>query len=269
MYRTEQEIRNELKILYKTAKVVREILKKAPKGNLRISNSHSKPEYYYKQEGESGGNGSYIKKKDMGKAIAIAQRDYDRLLLVSIERRIALIEEFVERYACIKPERVYDTLNPYRRELVSPRILSDEEYVKQWLMVEYQGKHLDDGIGSIITEKGERVRSKSEKIIADKLYAMGIPYRYEYPVILSNSIRVYPDFTILKMPERKEVYLEHLGLLDEETYLESTMRKLNLYSENGIFLGDNLLITCETGRHPLNTKMLDGMLRGLAWRECL
>lgn len=29
----------------------------------------------------------------------------------------------------------------------------------------------------IITERGEWVRSKSEKIIADKLYLLGIPYR--------------------------------------------------------------------------------------------
>ncbi len=261
MYRTEQELRKELRMLYKIAKEVKEKLKKAPKGNLRISNSHAKPEYYYKQEGSSGGNGSYIKKKDLGQAIAIAQRDYDRQLLGRVERRIALMEKFIEEYAYMKPEGVFDMLNPYRKELVSPHIVSDEEYVKQWLMVEYQGKHFDEGISSIITENGERVRSKSEKIIADKLYAMGIPYRYEYPITLSNGIRVYPDFTILKMPERKEVYLEHFGLLDDEGYLETTMRKLNSYSENRIFLGDNLLITYETSRYPLNTKMLDGMLQ--------
>lgn len=263
MFRIEHELRNELNILYKIEKEVKESLKKAPKGNLRISNSHAKPEYYYKQEGVRKGNGKYIKKKDFGQAIAIAQRDYDRQLMGSIERRISLIEGFLGRYACMKPENVYDRLNPYRRELVSPIILSDEDYVNQWLAVKYQGKDFDEELGSIITEKGERVRSKSEKIIADKLYAMGIPYRYEYPITLSNGIRVYPDFTILIMPERKEVYLEHFGLLDEDKYLESTMRKLNLYGENGIFLGENLLITCETGRNPLNTKMLDGMLRAI------
>lgn len=45
------------------------------------------------------------------------------------------------------------------------------------------------------------------KIIADKLNNLGIPYRYEYPMILEGNIRIHPDFTILKMPERKEVYL--------------------------------------------------------------
>ncbi len=264
MYVTELELRKELGMLYKIAKEIKERLKKAPQGNLRISNSHAKPEYYYKPEGASGGNGSYIKKRDMGQAIAIAQRDYDRQLLGNIERRIALIEKFVERYVCMRPEDVYDMLNPYRRELVSPLVISDAEYVKRWQRVEYQGKPFAEEVGSIITERGERVRSKSEKIIADKLYAMAIPYRYECPITLAGGIRVYPDFTMLKMPERKEVYLEHFGLLDEESYLESTLRKLNSYSENGIFLGDNLLVTYETSRHPLSTKMLEGVLRNMS-----
>ncbi|MBQ4537166.1 MAG: hypothetical protein II994_06065 [Lachnospiraceae bacterium] len=210
MYITEQELQKELRMLYKTAKEIKEKLKKAPKGNLRISGSHAKVEYYYKQEGANGENGNYIKKKDLGLAVAIAQRDYDRQLLRNVEKRIALIKRFVEQYACMKPERVYDMLNTYRRELVSPLIVSDEEYVKQWLTVEFQGKQFAEGASGFITEKGERVRSKSEKIIADKLYVMGIPYRYEYPITLSNGVRVYPDFTMLKMPERKEVYLEHL-----------------------------------------------------------
>ncbi len=264
MFSSEQELRKELNNLYKIAEKLKEKLKSAPKGNLRISNSHAKPEYYYKPEGDKGGNGSYIKQKDLGKAVAIAQRDYDRQLLVSIEKHITLMEGFLERYVCMKPENIYDTLNFYRKQLVTPLVISDTEYVKQWLGVEYQGKQFDEDISSIITEKGERVRSKSEKIIADKLYSMGIPYRYEHPLTLSSGIQVYPDFTMLKMPERKEVYLEHFGLLDDSAYLESTMRKLNLYSENGIFLGDNLFITCETGRYPLSTKLLDGILRKFA-----
>lgn len=260
MYIIEQEIEKELQMLYKENKEIKEKLKKAPKGNLRISNSHSKREYYHIQEGEKK-NGKYIKKKDMWLAIAIAQRDYDRELLVCIERRISLLEKFQERLNYKKPEEVYGTLNPYRRTLVTPHILTDEEYVKQWMEVEYQRKAFEEEESSFITEKGERVRSKSEKIIADKLYSMGIPYRYECPILLSNSIRIYPDFTMLKMPDRKVVYMEHFGLLDEGAYLETTMRKLKLYNENGIVLGDNLLITCETSRNPLNVKMLDSMLR--------
>ena len=125
---------------------------------------------------------------------------------------------------------------------------------------------MDDEI-EIITERGERVRSKSEKIIADKLYALGIPYRYEYPLVLSGNIRVYPDFIILKLPEREEVYLEHFGRMDDEEYVESVMYKLSTYEKNRIYLGVNLFVTHETSKNPLNTRALDGMLKSLFCEE--
>ena len=114
-----------------------------------------------------------------------------------------------------------------------------------------------------MTERGERVRSKSEKIIADKLYMLGIPYRYEFPIVLEGNIKMYPDFTILKMPERKEVYLEHFGKLDDEAYINITIMKLNTYEKNGIYVGVNLFFTYETNRKALNVKALDKMLRTL------
>lgn len=119
----------------------------------------------------------------------------------------------------------------------------------------------------IVTERGERVRSKSEKIIADKLFALGIPYRYEYPLVLAGNVKVYPDFTILKMPEREEVYLEHFGMMDDIDYVDSAMYKLSTYEKNKIYLGVNLFITHENSRSPLNTRALDGMLRKIFFEE--
>ena len=49
----------------------------------------------------------------------------------------------------------------------------------------------------IYTERGERVRSKSEKIIADKLFLQNIPYHYERPIYLKGFGMVYPDFCCL------------------------------------------------------------------------
>ena len=115
----------------------------------------------------------------------------------------------------------------------------------------------------IITERGELVRSKSEKIIADKLYMMGIPYRYEYPLMLDDGITVYPDFTILKMPERKEVYLEHFGMMDDEEYVNKMLFKISTYERNGIFIGVNLFVTYETSKRPINTKALNNQLKEL------
>lgn len=40
-----------------------------------------------------------------------------------------------------------------------------------------------------ITDKGERVKSKSELTIANALYRSKIPYKYECPIILHNGIK--------------------------------------------------------------------------------
>ena len=140
-------------------------------------------------------------------------------------------------------------------------ILSDEEFVKQWSSIPYKGKEFMDEEKEILTERGERVRSKSEKIIADKLYMLGIPYRYEYPLLLKNNVKIYPDFTILKMPEREEVYLEHFGMMDDIDYVNKAFYKITTFEKNGIYLGVKLFITYETSRTPLNTKNLHGMIR--------
>ena len=67
----------------------------------------------------------------------------------------------------------------------------------------------------ILTAKGERVRSKSEKILADYFYSRKIPYHYEKPLHLRGYGIVYPDFTLLSRKTRREVYWEHEGLVEK------------------------------------------------------
>lgn len=210
--------------------------------------------------GESSIYGRYLRKKDWGIAAKIAQRDYDEKTVNKAKKRIEAIDEFLLKYKenCLKD--MYDKTNIYRRNMIDVKIISDKEFIRRWQTVEYKGKPIDDVMGQIITNRGERVRSKSEKIIADKLYSLGIPYRYEYPLRLCDNTVVYPDFTILKIPERKEVYLEHFGMMDSEEYVKTMVKKLRLYEKNGMVLGVSIFFTQETRDYPLNTKALTKML---------
>ena len=249
-------------------KIMNEVEKRdkaRPQGTLRISQKKTGVEYYIKnQDNENiAVNGQYLKKKDAKIAKEIAQRDYDTKLLRNAKARLRTIEMFLKKYEETSIKAVFQKMHPSRRQLVDKIIISDEEYVKRWNAVVYEKKKFEDDENVIITEKGERVRSKSEKIIADKLNMLGIPYRYEFPIVLEGNIKMYPDFTILKMPERKEVYLEHFGKLDDEAYINITIMKLNTYEKNGIYVGVNLFFTYETNRKALNVKALDKMLRTL------
>jgi len=104
--------------------------------------------------------------------------------------------------------------------------------------------------------KGEQVRSKSEVIIADALNRMKIPYRYEYPLYLQKTGTIYPDFTVLNVKLRKEMYWEHLGMLDDSMYAENVVQKLTSYEQNEIFPGEKLILTFETKQQPLNQKLI-------------
>ena len=84
------------------------------------------------------------------------------------------------------------------------------------------------------TERGDLVRSKSELVIADKLYARGVEYVYEQAFVLPNGRIRYPDFTITDHARGVTFYWEHLGLLDDPEYRGRWERKRAEYLEAGI-----------------------------------
>lgn len=94
------------------------------------------------------------------------------------------------------------------------------------------GGFLEDGLIHR-TERGDLVRSKSELVIADKLYAAGVDYAYEKPLVISGCTR-YPDFTIEDDASGVTYYWEHLGLLDDPAYRARWERKREEYLKEGI-----------------------------------
>lgn len=93
------------------------------------------------------------------------------------------------------------------------------------------------------TERGEKVRSKSEAIIANILHNQGLDYRYEYPIegYIQPGIR-RPDFVFFT-PERKPIIWEHLGMLDDLDYRSRWQAKQAWYEANGFTEGIDFFIT--------------------------
>ena len=147
--------------------------------------------------------------------------------------------------------------------MIEPYVIPDEEYMKKWMSETYMGKPFLDTDAYYITKKNERVRSKSEIIIADKLYDMGIPYKYEHPLFLDGIGNIYPDFTILKINTREEIYLEHFGMMDKPEYVSNFIKKQSTYINNGIIPGKNLFMTFETSERPLNIRELVILIKNI------
>jgi hypothetical protein len=93
------------------------------------------------------------------------------------------------------------------------------------------------------TMRGEKVRSKSEMIIANIIFGMQLDYRYEYPIEGSVAFGVRrPDFIFFKK-DRSIIIWEHLGMLDDEKYASKWKKKLEWYVTNGWVEGETLFLT--------------------------
>lgn len=100
-------------------------------------------------------------------------------------------------------------------------------------------KHMLNRIYS--TVKGDKVRSKSEVIIANLLADNGIDYDYEKKLEYADGGWIEPDFTI-KNEDGTELYWEHLGMLGVESYDNRRLRKQDIYEK---YFPDKLIITYE------------------------
>jgi hypothetical protein len=253
-------LEDELKELDKVIMYASKAAKSKAEGRLRVIRSNGTTQYCLRT-GACGQPWKYLRKSDIKTACAIAQKDYVVKLLDSAQRKRSLLTDFMKDYYSSDLRTVYENLSPGRQSLVTPYGQTDAEYAAIWQDEEYQtlGVNIQDRDCGIYTEKEELVRSKSEKIIADKLYMMHIPYHYEKPLFIDAFGTVHPDFTILNIRTREEYYWEHLGMMDRPEYCEKAINKIESYEKSGIFPGDHLILTYETGAHPLNS-LVAGML---------
>lgn len=235
-------------------------LKSVPDGFLRICNRGKKTQYYHRTDPKDF-SGVYIREKDIELAKKLAQKDYDQKILCSIDKELMAMEKYSLYGHTMPVEQIYDSLHKERQKLIKPIIETEEQYINNWENIDYKGKEFDELTPEIYTSKGERVRSKSEVIIADLIKREGIPYRYEYPIYIKGWGKVYPDFTVLNVRKRKELYWEHFGMMDDTNYVERALEKIALYEKNGIFPGENLIMTFETKKNPINQKMVSLLIK--------
>ena len=254
------EMEKEKTKLEKVLKTVNAELRTAPSGKVRVSKAGKTKQFYYYSDKDKTKNGKYMKSLEREKAIRLINKEYNYKIKEVCEYRLKKISEITKLLKKSNPENIYSQISDAKREFVTPIFVDDETYIKEWQEVEYTGKGFAEGVPEIYSERGERVRSKSEKIIADRLYKTGIPYRYEYPTIVGIS-KFHPDFTILDIKNRKEILLEHLGMMDNAEYVSNALWKIAEYERNGIVLGKDLILTYETSREPFDGRMLERALR--------
>ena len=237
---------------------------RAPQGTLRVVKNGKKIQYYWRMNTQDI-RGKYIQRKDEWVAHALAQKDYCAKFLKKVKKEKEQIDQMIQSFGMQNLTDVYEKLNNYRKEIVNPLIETNEMFAEKWEKENYKGKCFRDEGREVeseyYTKRQERVRSKSEILIANSLFDMGIPYKYECPLLLKKFGYVYPDFTLLRTKTREVCYLEHFGMMDDESYQMHFFKKVSTYTKNGIISGKNLYMTIESKTKPLSIPDLECQLR--------
>ena len=234
-------------------------LEEAPDGKLRIDRKGNSPQYYHRKD-RSKTKGCYLKRVQDSFAATLAQKEYDFKLISELKAEIKALEKFLDDYRPERIDEIFVSLRDYRKSLIRPAMLLDEEYVKRWMSVEYEKKAFEENAPDYHTVNGERVRSKSELIIADALNRFKIPYRYEYSININGIGTVHPDFICLNVRTRKEYVWEHNGLMSDSEYADYEVNKIEKYTFAGYYPGINLILSFETSSRPLSSRIIENYI---------
>lgn len=119
------------------------------------------------------------------------------------------------------------------------------------------------------TGLGFYTRTKSEAIVARRLYAFGFHFQYEKELRVRDLDgmwkSIYPDFTIF-LDDGRVLYLEHVGMLQDDEYRQKFSERTAVYHKNNLLLSRDVFITMDGPGGDIDISAVDTVLRGLHLR---
>ena len=259
MYNLRVLLLREQKRLERIQEKVIDNLKDVPPGTLRVSCGKNWTQYYHcMPDGKK--NGKYIPKSEENLIRRLAQKAYDEKILKLTKKRLSQIKRITRDYEEEEIEDVFSKEHMGRQKWIRPVEPTWKQQLEEWMSKDYRRKEFQEDAPIIMTNRGERVRSKSEKILADYFFQKGIIYKYECPLYLKGIGVVHPDFTFLSRKTRQEIYWEHDGRMDDPIYAQNAIRKIQAYEKNGIYPGERLILTFETTKNVLDMELVEKLV---------
>ncbi|MBO4689147.1 MAG: hypothetical protein J5636_11630 [Clostridiales bacterium] len=209
---------------------------------------------------QTAGRRKYITRKEVALARALASRTYLERFIFRASRELISLNAYIDCISGKSPEKLFTNMCDARKALIRPLLVSDEVCERLWEQAPYtQGSTFPEK-KIYPTKKGDMVRSKSEVLFADTYLEMGIPYRYEQELRFPDGSVLVPDFTLWDKKNRREIYHEHCGKMDDPVYRKRFLEKNDIYRRNGIYTGKNLMLTFEGDGTTLNMKEMRAMI---------
>ena len=154
----------ELEEVRKLKEQVEKSMQNAPEGRIRAEMLRGKyPQYYVISEEymDRYPKGKYLKKSQIDIARNIIQKEYDEMMLKELKKREKEIEYSLIASEGEELKNVYNKLPKAKRCLISPYILSDDEFAQRWKDADDDVKNTYPITNGFVTENGELVLSKS------------------------------------------------------------------------------------------------------------
>lgn len=222
-----------------------------PKGKISISHTGKYTKWYHIIDKAK----SLISKRNRMLASQLATKKYFIYLKSDLEQEKTAIDFYLRHH---KMENKSDLLYSKKEyeELIAPFFTPISKELLHWMNSPYEKNLTHQEMLIHKTISGNIVRSKSEAIITTFLFKNRIPFRYECALEL-NGITIYPDFTIRHPQTGRVYYWEHFGMMDEARYSKNVGVKLQMYINNGIIPGVQLITTYETREEPLSVECVE------------
>lgn len=248
--------------LSKVGKAIRQLeksLKETPGGKIVCKKIRGKNRFYLTYDNKPD---EYLGQEKIDTIKALAQKRYDETLLKAVKNEEDILSNAFLKLSHSKKAKAMEKFPQDLKPFISLNPITNEGYIQEWekthhYVLKEQYKYNEP----YQTLKGDLVKSKSELIIADRLFLKGVPYHYEERLYLNGGATYrLPDFTILHPYTLELYYWEHFGGMDKEDYRLETKNKIELYALNGIIQGKNLISTFEIASSPLNTWYVDKLI---------
>lgn len=191
--------------------------------------------------------------------ISLADKRYCQSVAATLQTEIDALDQFLAAY---KPEAKFAAHADIPAEIrgdIAPVIRTPQQRCRAWQAQTFETNGFEFKADSDIrTARGERVRSKSECIVADMLDRRGLAYHYEQRLPLQDG-DVYPDFTIMHPVTCQLYYLEYFGMVDVPEYAARAFEKIARYQTAG--LDPHLICLFESTATPLKSSTIDAVLK--------
>lgn len=261
-------------------------------GSLNLKIVKGRPLFFCRTE---EGKQKYVKMSDDGQIKRLSYNYYAKKLKAAAVKEKKQIDNCLDILSKDPEKSDVDKVTQRIPEAIKDNLsyseLTNEGYARRWQegnkVVKKRRIHDKDDYHRFKTIRGDYVGSKSEVIIADRLYVKGIPYHYEIAFTPEAEIDVsrpvydqfgfiagyevigfspfdqdtlHPDFYVLNKRTRKAYFWEHLGKMDDPSYCLKNFNRFMRILDAGYIIGEDLIVTHEDSKHPLMTESIDSII---------